>query len=85
MTTLYPPEAQRHIDNGGIVTSGGYTIGKGIYFADGTYPGCIRGGDIEELISYSNNSDRKWIPVSEKDIVCRKGYRKMSVHSTSIE
>lgn len=35
-----------HIQNGGIVSNGAYTLGKDKYFAFGTYPGCIRGGNV---------------------------------------
>lgn len=76
MIYLNVREATAHIESGGIVWSGGYTLGKGIYFGGGTYPGCIRGGDTSDLSKYPAGDSREWIPVTEKDIVCRVGYQK---------
>lgn len=64
-------EAKEHIENGGCVTSGGYFYTKHGYFAYGTYPACFRGGEI----NVENSKMQNWSPLTEKDIVCRVGYK----------
>lgn len=65
-------DAQNHIDNGGVVTCGGYTFATDKYFAFGTYPGCIRGGSVSTL----THKAEEWTALTEKDIVCLVGYKK---------
>lgn len=65
-------DAQNHIDNGGVVTCGGYTFATNKYFAFGTYPGCVRGGSVSTL---THKAD-EWTALTEKDIVCLVGYKK---------
>lgn len=65
-------EAWEYVKNGGIVTMGGYTYYKDGYFAYGTYPGCLRGGDINEE-SFKKSND--WKPLTELDIIKRNGYK----------
>lgn len=64
-------EAALHLKNGGCIKSGGYFYVQDGYFAYGTYPACFRTGNV----NLENHSLTNWTALTEKDIVCKIGYK----------
>lgn len=65
-------EAWSAIRDGYFVTKPGYVYGDGIYFAHGTFPSCVRLGNItKEVVERSHNWEL--IP-SFKDLILHTGY-----------
>lgn len=65
---MTPDEAWVHIQNGGIVTWGGYYFGKGFYLSWGTYPGCKRAGEADPRnLKYKSHSN--WRAITESELV----------------
>ena len=68
---------QRIVDSGNayIITGGGYTFmsdgeGSHLYFASGTFPGCLRGGKEPDL----NKLKGIFREINLQEVVCKKGY-----------
>ena len=64
-------EAWEAVQKGYYVTTGGYTYGKDVYFADGPFPSCIRGGDINR----NSFAGKTWRLIATwEDLILSHGY-----------
>lgn len=71
MTKLTIEEANDILDRGGIISCPGYTyIGREYYLAYGTFPGCIRGGNIH----LKPNDTKGWRQINLRELVENIGF-----------
>ena len=71
MTTLTIEEANIILDEGGIISCGGYTyIGRQHYLAAGTFPGCMRGGEIKLRL----DDGRQWKQLNLRQLIEKVGF-----------
>ena len=65
---LTAQEANKVLADNGFISKRGYIFHKDGYFADGTYPGCMRGGLNNITVNW------RWEEITEREIVCKCGY-----------